>query len=129
MGTESVPQDARRIENAETPRENAAGTVLGESGRRVLEKARVDERRGDPDRVQRRDKTELQDRNRSSDQRRGLVIIAGTGQGDGAFMAGRLGIAVNQLVPPRHGAEGEDGEEPGADRTRDDRAKDRKRRP
>jgi hypothetical protein len=81
--------------------------VLGEGGRRVLEKTRVDERRGDPDRVQRRDKTELEGRNRNGYERHRLLIVTGTGERHGAFVPGRLGIAVDQFVPLGHGAERE----------------------
>jgi hypothetical protein len=103
--------------------------VLGERGRRVFETTRADKRRCDPDRMQGRDKTELENRNSNRDQRPWLLIIAGTGERDGAFMAGRPGIRVDQLVPPRHHAEREHREEAGADRTHNEVAKDRQRRP
>lgn len=107
-GTESVPQDARdkskrRNHRARTRLE----TVLDERGWRVLENVRADEGRSHPDGVQRRDKTELQDRNWSCDQRRWLLIVPRTGEGHGAFVPRRLGIKVDQLVPLRHGADGE----------------------
>jgi hypothetical protein len=70
-------------------------SVLGERRWRVLKNARADERRNDPDRVQRRDKTELQGGNGSRDQRHGLLIIARAGERHSAFMAGRLGIGVD----------------------------------
>ena len=105
--TESVPQNARRVETPNHRARTRLESVLGEDGWRVLEKARAPERRSDPDRVQRRDKTELQDGNRDRDQWRRLLIVAGTGERHGAFMPGRFGIGVDQLVPLRHGAEGE----------------------
>lgn len=125
---ESVP-NARRIEDANHRARTRPDPVLGEEGRGVLEKARVDKRRSDPDRMQGRNKTELEDGNSDGHERGGLLIAARSRQGDGAFMARRIGITVNQLVPSRHRAEQEHRDEAGRDRTRNNIAKDRKRAP
>ena len=76
-------------------------SVLAERRRRVLEDARVDERRSDPDRVQRRDKTKLQGRGRGGDERcgRGLLIAAGSDERHRAFMSRRVRIAMDPFVP------------------------------
>ena len=53
----------------------------------------------------RRNKTEMENRSRYGNQRRGgrLVIITRADQGDGAFVLSLVGVWVNYLVPAGHG--------------------------
>ena len=82
---------------------------LGEYWRRVLENARADKRRGDPDRVQRRDEGKLKNGNRGGDKRRGrgLVMRAGADQRYRAFMPGRFRVGMEQFMPMRQDAQRE----------------------
>src|SRR3954471_7533851 len=93
----SCRKDARRIGTAKHRARTRLKSVLGERRRRVLEDARVDEWRRNPDWMQRRNETELEQRSRSRDQRtRGLLlIIAGTNQSHGALMPGRSGVGMD----------------------------------
>lgn len=80
---------------------------LGERRRRVLENARAEKRRGDPDRAQRRDETKLKGGDRRYDKgpRRRLLITAGTDQRNGAFMLSEFRVGVDEFVPTRRDAE------------------------
>ena len=100
-------EDARRIENPTLRARTRLEPCLGERGRRVLENARADERRGDPDRVQRRDERKLEIRNRGGDERCGrrLVMRAGADQRYHAFMLSRFCVGMEQLVPMRQNAQ------------------------
>ena len=82
------------IETRNPARERGWKLCLGDCRRRVLEDARAYERRSDPNRMLRRNKTEMENRSRRYDQRRGrwLVIITRANQGDGAFVLGRVGV-------------------------------------
>jgi hypothetical protein len=95
VGTESAPQKTRaEIETRNPARERGWNLCLGDCRRRVLEYARSYERRSDPNRMLRRNKTEMENRSRRYDQRRGrwLVIITRANQGDGAFVLGSIGV-------------------------------------
>ena len=98
---------------------------LGEDRRRVLENARANERRNNPDGMERRNETEMSHRDRGGDEwrRRRLVIIARANQRHRAFVLGCAGVWVNQLVPPGRCAENERGKETGATESRDQAAK------
>lgn len=105
-GTESGPQKTRdEIETRNPARERGWNLCLADCRRRVLEYPRAYERRSDPNWMLRRNKTKMENRSRYGNQRRGcwLVIITRANQGDGAFVLGRVGVRVNQLVPPGHG--------------------------
>lgn len=80
---------------------------LGERRRRVLENARAEKRRCDPDRAQRRDETKLKggDRRHDKGPRRRLLITAGADQRNGAFMLSDLCVGVDPFVPTRRDAE------------------------
>ena len=122
---ETVPLNARRIETRTLRARTRLETCLGERRRRVLEDARADKRRCDPDRVQRRDERKLKSGNGRNDQRRGrgLMMCAGADQRHRAFMLGRLRVGMEQLVPMRQNAQRESREQRRAGPARDGSAK------
>jgi hypothetical protein len=119
--TESVPQDARRIETPILRARTRLEPCLSASRRRVFENSRADKGRSYPDRVQRRDETKLESRRGSDNQRRRRRLLerAGTDQRHRAFMLRALGIRVDQLVPMRRDTQRQRQQERGAYPTRD----------
>jgi hypothetical protein len=71
--------------------------------------------------MQRRNKTEMNHRDRGRDEKRWrrLVIIARANKSNRAFVLGRAGVSVNQLVPPGHCAQSECGKKGDAAKSRD----------
>jgi hypothetical protein len=120
-------RNARRIETPTLRAPTRLEPCLGKRRRGVLEDARADKRRCDPDRVQRRDERKLKSRNRCGDKRRGrrLMLRAGADQRHRAFMPGRFRVGMEQLVPMRQNAQRESREQRGASPARDGFAKER----
>jgi hypothetical protein len=118
---------ARRATNRKrrnSARKRGWSQCLGERRRRVLENSRADERRSDPDRVQRRDEGKLKGRRRRYDQSRGrrVLDIAGTDKSDRAFMLAGFRVRMHELVPLRRDTQRQGQEKRGADRARDNSA-------
>lgn len=130
MGHEIRAADARRIETPILRARTRLEPCLGERRRRVLEDARADKRRGDPDRVQRRNERKMKGGNGRDDERRGrrLMMCAGADQRHRAFMPGRVCVGMEELVPVRQNAQRESGEQRCASPARDGSAKERDRR-
>ena len=92
---------------------NERDTALGEGGRRVLEDARAEKWRWDPDGSERRNFFETDGRLRGDENRRciRLFIIAGRDERDSAFVVRRAGIGVETNVQLRGSHEREGAKE------------------
>ena len=105
---DQLPETA---ENRSVP--NKRDTALGEGGRRVLEDARAEKWRWDPDGSERRNFFETDGRLRGDEDGRGirLFILAARDERDSAFVVRRAGIGVETGVQLRGSREREGAEE------------------